>query len=106
MGVNQQTAHGLESSELHDAIKLGTLRRTADALDCDLVYFLLPRTSLNDAVMAQARRKAALHLDRVAHHSRLEDQALPDEDTDTQLDEIAARLVDRRGLWSDPASRQ
>ncbi len=100
IGVSQQTVPDLEQSEIRDTIKLETLRRAADALECDLVYFLLPRTSLNETVKKQALRKAANHLDPLAHHSRLEDQAVTDDDATAQLDELAAGFIDRRGLWS------
>ena len=105
IGVSQQTVPGLERNEMRDTIKLETLRRAADALDCDLVYFLLPRTSLNAAVKEQALREAARHLDPVAHHSRLEDQAVADDDFAAHLDELAAGFIDHRGLWSktDPS---
>jgi len=101
IGVNQSTAISLERSEQRDTIRLETLRRAADALDCDLVYFLLPRTSLDEAVWRQALRKAARHLGPVAHHSRLEDQAVTGDDATAQLDELAAHFADRRGLWSE-----
>ena len=104
IGVSQQTVPDLERSELRDTIKLETLRRAADALDCDLVYFLLPRTSLNEAVKEQALRKAAKHLDPLTHHSRLEDQAVADDDSAAQLDELAAGFIDHRGLWSETDS--
>ncbi len=104
MGLSQQTIPNLEHSELRDTIKLETLRRVADALECDLVYVLLPRTSLNEAVSKQALGKAARHLNPVAHHSRLENQTLNIADTTAQLDELAARLIDRRGLWSQSDS--
>jgi len=100
LGVSQQSIPGLERSELQDTIKLETLRRVANALDCDLVYFLLPRAKLNDAVMVQARRKAAHLLAPVAHHSRLEDQTLTNDDTEAQIEDLAARFIDHRGLWS------
>lgn len=100
MGVRQQTIQDLEQSELHETIKLETLRRAAIALDCDLVYALVPRQGLDIAVKAQARRKAADHLERVAHHSRLEDQAVDETDEASQLDALAAEYIDRRGLWS------
>ena len=101
LGVAQSSIPNVESSELHDTIKLETLRRAADALDCDLVYFLLPHTDLEEAVRRQAKRKAARHLNSVAHHSRLEDQAVTSDDTTAQLDELAMRFIDRRGLWSE-----
>ena len=102
MGVIQQNISDLERSELHDTIKLETLRRTADALNCDLLYVLVPRSSLDDAVRAQARRRAAALLGPVAHHGRLEDQTINDDDTNTQLDDLANRFIDRRGLWTEP----
>lgn len=100
MGVTQSTVVDLENSELHDGIKLASLRRAAEALGCELVYVLIPRTSLEDAVRAQARRKAAEHLKAVAHSSRLEDQVVGNDDATAQLDELAQHFVDRRGLWA------
>ena len=101
MGVSQSTVVDMESSEVNGTIKIDTLRRAADALGCELVYFLVPRTSLHDTVTAQSRRKAAQHLAAVAHHSRLEDQELERDAAADELEAFAAGLVDRRGLWSD-----
>lgn len=102
MGVSQQTIPDLEHSEQRDTIKLETLRRAAAALGCDVVYLLVPRGSIEDAVRAQARRQASRHLGRVAHHSRLEDQTVDYLGSMSQLDDLAARFVDRRGLWTEP----
>jgi predicted DNA-binding mobile mystery protein A len=101
MGVGQSTIVDIETSEQHGGIKLDTLRRAADALGCELVYFLVPRSSLEEAVRKQARHKAAAHLSHVAHHSRLEDQEVSPSAASRQLDQLAEQLVDRRGLWSD-----
>ncbi len=101
IGVSQQRVSQIEQGELQETITLETLRRAANALDCDLVYVLEPRTSLDEAVREQAHKKAALHLDPLAHHSRLEDQALSNEDEASQLREFASRFIDRKGLWSD-----
>jgi predicted DNA-binding mobile mystery protein A len=104
IGVSQQTVAEFERSEVRDSIRLETLRRAAAGLDCDLVYFLVPRASLNEAVEAQALRKAAQLLEPLAHHSRLEDQAVSDADTGAQLAELAVELTDRRGLWTEGES--
>ena len=104
LGVAQQAVHELERSEANGTIKLETLRRAADALDCDLVYVLLPRQRLEFAVQTQARRQAARHLNRITHTSRLEDQVPDHDDSNDQLDDLSQRLIDRRGLWTVDAS--
>jgi len=101
MGVAQQTVADLERSEMQDSIKLETLRRAADALDCDVAYSFVPRTSLDEAVRRQAHLKAARILTDVAHHSHLEDQSVSDEDAAAQMEDLAGSLVDRRGLWAE-----
>ena len=106
MGIAQQTVVDLERNEQRGTIKLETLQRAAEALDCELVYFLRPRASLEESVLSQARRRAAQHLRQVAHHSRLEDQTVPAGAAAAHLDEIAAEFVDRRGLWSEPPARR
>ena len=101
IGVSQQRVSQIEQGELQDTITLETLRRAANALDCDLVYILEPRTSLDEAVMEQAHKKAARHLAPLVHHSRLEDQALTADDEAAQLEEFVSRFIDRRGLWTE-----
>ncbi len=101
IGVSQQSVSQMEHSEVQDTITLETLRRAANALDCDLVYVLEPRTSLDEAVREQAHKKAARHLAPLAHHSRLEDQALSNDDEAAQLEEFASEFIDRKGLWSE-----
>lgn len=101
MGVTQQAVATLESREVDGVATLRSLGRAAAALNCDVAYFLIPRTSLDEMVTARAREKAAAHLASVAHHGRLEDQALDSDAAADELDAFAARLVDRHGLWSD-----
>lgn len=64
MGVAHTSVAGLEHGEVAGTLKLDTLRRAADALDCDLVYALVPRRPLTETVWTQARRKAAEDLVR------------------------------------------
>jgi len=97
MGVVQSRISSIERAEAQGTIRLSTLRRAADALDCDLVYLFVPRTTLDQAVRDQALRKAAAMLGPVAHNMRLEDQAV---EPDQQVEDLASELIDRRGLWT------
>jgi predicted DNA-binding mobile mystery protein A len=98
MAVSQATISGLERSEVQGTIKLETLQRAALALECDLLYYFVPRTTLDDTVRAQARIKARQHL---ASSGRVDDQMGAD-DHGALLDEIAQGYIDHRDLWSEP----
>jgi predicted DNA-binding mobile mystery protein A len=100
LGVAQQRITVLERAEVNETIGLATLRQAADALDCDLAYALVPRTTLDDAVHRQARRRAEAHLVPLRHHSRLEQQSTDAASTDALVNDLAESLIDRRGLWT------
>ena len=101
LGVSQQAAAEFEATEQRGTIQLDTLARVADALECNVRYFLIPRKSLQATVGERALEKAQRYLSRISHHSRLEDQELEDSRELDQLHDLADRYVDRRGLWSD-----
>ncbi len=48
----------LEQAELTGAVSLKTLMEAADALDCDVVYAVIPRRPLDDIVRERAQRVA------------------------------------------------
>ncbi|AMO92754.1 helix-turn-helix family protein [Collimonas fungivorans] len=75
IGVTQSTLAELEKSEAADKITLHSLRRAADAMDCDLQYVLVPRSSLKKRVENQAEAIARQRVSRVFHTMQLEDQA-------------------------------
>lgn len=101
MKVTESTVARLEASERAGTAQLDTLRRTADALGCDLVYALVPRRPLEDMVQEQARTQAVKLLAAVQHTMMLEDQ-LPQQSALRQmLDDAAAERVDRPGLWNE-----
>ena len=99
MHVVDSTVIRLEAAEREGRVQLNSLRRAADALDCDFVYALVPRDSLEMQVNGQARRRAKLALIRVQHTMALEDQVAPPELSDELLKEQIASLLDRPGLW-------
>lgn len=101
LSVSQQTVTEFEATEQRGTIQLDTLERVADALGCELRYFLIPRRDLQTMVRERAFEKAQHHLSRVSHHSRLEDQQLEESRELDQLQDLAERYIDRRGLWSD-----
>jgi len=76
MGVSPARVSKLESDEIAGAVTLKTMRRAAEALDCTLVYTLVPRVSLEDTVKKQITLYAQQRLARISHTMALEDQEL------------------------------
>lgn len=105
MGTGQSRISVIEQGEVTGSIKIETLRRAAEALNCDVFYALVPRTTLVEAVRAQGRHKAATHLEHVGHHMRIEDQAVTANAASEELDDLATRMIDRRGLWASESER-
>jgi predicted DNA-binding mobile mystery protein A len=58
LGITASGVRKLEQAEAADAITLATLRRMAEALDCELHYFLMPRQPLRQMRRRQALRQA------------------------------------------------
>lgn len=101
MGTKPPTVVDLEKSEALGTIQLKTLSRAADALGCKLVYALVPRTSLQDAVEARARKIAIRALKRVAHTMKLENQAVDEADLERQIQNYIQNAIKDRDLWAD-----
>ena len=99
LGVSQIAVTKLEASERAGRVRLDTLERAAHALDCELVYALVPRTSLEAIVRAQAERVLARDFSAVVNSMRLEDQGLSEDDErDARLGQVE-RILNERGLW-------
>lgn len=98
LGVSHPAVFELERSERNGTARLDTLRRAAEAMDCELVYAFIPRYGLEKTVRAQAQEIADEDLRRVAHTMALESQAEPV--TPDIREDVIERIIDSRGLWS------
>ncbi len=101
LGLVPSTVLRLETSEADDTISLGSLRRAAEALDCELQYALVPRKSIAQTMESQANKLARERMAAVVHTMALEAQATSNETVDTQVKELAESLLkgSRRELW-------
>jgi predicted DNA-binding mobile mystery protein A len=76
MRKTPQTVASFEKSEAADRITLQTLRHYAEAMDCELVYAIVPKTgSLKKLGEKRARQRAERDVRAVEHTMALEDQA-------------------------------
>ena len=102
LGIRPQSVEALEKSEASGAIQLNTLRRAAEALDCTLVYALVPNNSLSAMVDARARKLAMHDLGRVAHTMKLEAQGTGDADLEARIAAYIRDVLKDRDLWREP----
>ena len=98
LGTTAQAVVSLERSEASGKIQLNTLRRAAEAMDCVLVYALVPNTSLTEMVDGRARELALRALRRVSHSMALEDQQV-DRGLEKRIQTYIDTALRDRDLW-------
>ena len=96
--IKQPSLVALEQSEAKGTIGLATLRRVAEALDCTLVYALMPNKPLETMVRDRARAFTRQRRAHVEHSMLLEDQKVTGKDAYARLDEII-RETNPRLFW-------
>jgi predicted DNA-binding mobile mystery protein A len=95
LGTSRQLPLQLEKGEAEDRITLKSLRSLANALDCDLVYALVPRAdNMQDLIENRVRAEAKKRVLGVEHSMALENQAVGR--IDETVEEETRRLVRKR----------
>lgn len=102
MGIPQPNVVALENREKEGRITLTSLKKAANALDCEVAYFLVPRKGLEVTLRAQLRTLVQRRLSSVAHTMALENQSVSDEHLRRSLNESVEDLMMRppRDLWA------
>jgi predicted DNA-binding mobile mystery protein A len=98
LNIKQPSVAHLEKSEARGSIELATLRRVAEALDCTLVYALVPNRPLDSMLRERARAVASKRREHVEHSMLLEDQTVSSKDDDSRIEEIV-RETNPRVFW-------
>lgn len=101
LDVTQPSVFELERSEAKGSIKLETLERVAEALNCTLVYALVPKTDLDRIVHDRALHVAAQRMERVEHTMALEDQSTSRKASRRDMKELAKEIVEKEptAIW-------
>lgn len=105
LGVSQPRVFTIEKAETTGAITLDSLERAANALDCRLVYALIPRKPLDGLVRDRAEIKAKQRLKSASHTMALEAQDVDKADQSEQLNRLVQQLIEKSGskLWEEDA---
>ena len=94
IGASRQAVQQLERAEATDRITLGALRRAAEAMGCELVYALVPKSgTFAELSERPVRDRAARDVKSVMHTMMLEDQK--PENADQLIEDEAQRRLNR-----------
>ena len=96
VGLSQPRIAKIELNE--NNLKISTMKKIAEGLDCDFVYSFVPKSSLQETINRQARKKAEAILSNVNTNMALEDQLADDPNILTDVaDEMIAKNIKR--IW-------
>lgn len=99
LGITAEAVNKLEHAEVPGGITINKLSQVARALDCTLVYALVPNTSLEQTVLTQARIEASSVLGYTARTMALEDQAIDNDRHLAAIDRFAREIVNSGRQW-------
>ena len=87
--ISQPRIVAMEKNEIN--VRISTMERIADTLNCDFSYAFVPRENIDDIIYNQAKKKAQKILDKVNKNMGLENQLVK---TDDLLKDIIEELLD------------
>lgn len=96
VGLSQPRIAKMELNE--NNLKISTMKKIAEGLDCDFVYGFIPKSSLQETIKRQAHKKAEAILSSVNTNMALENQLADDPHILTDMaDEMIAKNIKR--IW-------
>jgi predicted DNA-binding mobile mystery protein A len=103
LGVTRSLISQSEKAELSGRITLKKMQEMAEAMDCRFIYAVVPKTSIQDLIDAQARRKAHAIVRETSEHMALEGQTLLQKQIDFEVRRLAQRIAEDppRDLWDE-----
>ena len=88
IGVSQPRVFNMEKNE--KKLKISTMEKIADSLNCDFVYAIVPRENIDDIIYNQAKREALKILKNVNRNMGLENQSI---DSEELLEDVIKELL-------------
>ena len=87
-----------EQREIEGKVTISTLKKYAEAMDCELVYFFAPKDNIETLIKNKAYEKARRSLLSADLHMKLEDQKV-EGDIQKQVERLALKLIEDGDIW-------
>ncbi|CDN50964.1 mobile mystery protein A [Neorhizobium galegae] len=103
MGVTRSRIAQAEKAELDGGVTLKSMEAIAEAMGCRFVYAFVPPQTIENVIIAQARKKAQAIVGRAAKHMALEDQTVSHSLTQQEVARLMNELMYQMpsDLWED-----
>lgn len=101
MGSSQSWISVLEKAEVTGNTTLNSMRQAAEAMDCTLVYALIPTKSLSETLQHRAEMRADDELRHLNHSMQLENQGMTVDNLSAERKRLITEMLDGspRKLW-------
>ena len=101
MESSQSWISVLEKAEVSGTTTLKSMRQAAEAMDCTLVYALIPTKSLAETLQHRAEMRAEDELRHLNHSMQLENQGMTADNLSAERKRLITELLDGspRKLW-------
>lgn len=104
LGLSRARIAQLENAEMNDAVTLRALQEAANAMECELVYAIVPKgnATLEDIIKKRAAQLASERVARVAHSMSLEEQSVSHHTLRHQQAELTKHLMEHlnKKFWA------
>ena len=97
-GVQHSSILRIENNEIRDKVSLESLKKVASAMDCQLVYAIIPKTgynSLEKIIDHQADLLAKKLIKKADHTMQLEAQGISSRETKSQIRKLASEIKNK-----------
>ncbi len=103
LGVTKGQVSKTEMGEVAGSVSLKTIHKMAQAMNCRLVYAVIPEKEIGQVIKERAIKKAKAQVKIASTHMALEAQALNREKLNAEIERIASEIVDKMpaDLWND-----
>lgn len=97
-GIAPSTIAQAERGEVDGKITVETLRKTANAMNCEFAYVFIPKSDLNSFIENKAYEKAKRILTSADLHMTLEDQKVKS-DLEPRIQRLKEKLISEGKVW-------
>lgn len=97
-GLSTPTIAQAERREMEGNLTVETLRKTAEAMNCEFIYMFAPKSDMNEFINHHAYMKAQRILTRADLHMTLEDQKVTSK-IEERITKLQKKLIAEGKVW-------